>query len=70
MADTRQSALRLRRVTAARQEGATWTQVAPLLGCTDGKAAKRAAHLLERELKPVAARIAAARRLAEQIDSQ
>ena len=57
--DIRQAAMRLRKVRIARADGGTWAQVAPLLGCSDGKSAKAAAHALERALRPHAARMAA-----------
>jgi hypothetical protein len=66
----RDAALILRRVRLARADGGTWAQVAPLLGCTDARSAKHAARALERELKPVAARMQAAKRIAEQAAPQ
>jgi hypothetical protein len=58
-AEIRAAARRLRKVRIALADGGTWAQVAPLLGCSDGKSAKRAAHALERALRPVAAQMAA-----------
>jgi hypothetical protein len=57
--DIRTAASRLRSVRIAQADGATWAQLAPLLGCTDGKAAKARAHALERSLRPVAGMVAA-----------
>lgn len=69
-ASLRASAVTLRRIRVAREDGATWRQVAPLIGCADGRSAKRVAHLLERELHPVAARMRAAQQMADQAQSQ
>ena len=67
MSDIRASAVTLRRIRVAREDGATWQQVAPLIGCADGKSAKRVAHLLERELRPLAAQMKAAQQIAERV---
>ena len=58
-AQVRAAAVTLRSVRVAQQDGGTWAQMAPLLGCADGKAAKARAHALERMLRPVAGMIAA-----------
>jgi hypothetical protein len=57
--DIRDAATRLRTVRIAQADGATWAQIAPLLGCADGKAAKARARALERSLRPVAGMVAA-----------
>lgn len=56
--ETRAAAASLRSVRLAQQDGATWAQLAPLLGCTSGKAAKARTRALERALRPVATTVA------------
>lgn len=58
-AQVRAAAVTLRTVRLAQQDGGTWAQVAPLLGCADGKTAKARARALERMLRPVAGMVAA-----------
>jgi hypothetical protein len=58
-AEVRAAAARLRSVRLAQQDGATWAQLAPLVGCADGKAAKARVRALERSLRPVAGMVAA-----------
>ena len=62
--EIRTAALTLRRVRLARQDGATWKQAAPLLGCSDARTAKARARALERLLEPAAARMRAAKSIA------
>lgn len=57
--DIKAAATRLRTVRIAQADGATWAQLAPLLGCDGGKAAKHAVRALERSLRPVAGMVAA-----------
>lgn len=57
----------LRRVRIAQQDGGTWAQIAPLVGCSDGKTAKAAVHALERQLRPLASQMAAAKAMAERL---
>jgi hypothetical protein len=52
--DLRTAAVTLRKVRLAQQDGGTWAQVAPLLGCADGKTAKARTRALERALRPAA----------------
>lgn len=52
--ELRAAARTLRNVRLAQQDGGTWAQIAPLLGCADAKTAKARAHALERALRPVA----------------
>jgi hypothetical protein len=63
----RQAARTLRNVRLAQADGGTWAQIAPLLGCADARTAKARAHALERRLRPVAAQMVAARRVAAEL---